>query len=357
MINLTIARQRIYAQRLVTGKFERPEDVVRWLGCVQAQEYPGAQWGLGLRMWNPSADVVADSFNAGRILRTHILRPTWHFVLPEDIRWITALTARRVQAFCASYYRQQNLDAPMLARCLDIIVRALEGGNYLTRKALGTALAQAGISTNALQLGFITLYGELEAVLCSGPRQGKQFTYALFDERVPAAPALDRDQALAALAVRYFTSHGPALLRDFAWWSSLTVAETKTGIALAGDQLVKETIDGRDYWRAPSVPPANAPLPETLLLPPFDELTVAYKDHSNTLDPVYNPQAASLPYGGAILLGGEMIGYWKQTIHKGRVSLKLIPFCPLTKTETDTIADAAERYGEFLSLETETVMA
>jgi hypothetical protein len=228
-----VAWQRVYNQRLEGPKFQRPGDVVAWFGAVQAQEYALAKWALGLRMEYATDDIIEQAFTDGAILRTHVMRPTWHFVTPADIRWILELTAPRVHAANGTMYRRLELEDALFGRSDEIIARAVEGGRHLTRAELGAALSVAGIdTTNGMRLGYIVHHAELEGVVCSGPRRGRQHTYALIAERAPQARRLARDEALAELTRRYFTSHGPATVKDFAWWSGLTIADVKAGLAM-----------------------------------------------------------------------------------------------------------------------------
>src|SRR4051812_34415361 len=204
-----ICRRRLAGQFLTTPGPETGAEVVRALGAVQAQDYAGAKWAVAQRTTGRSDAEIERELETGRILRTHVMRPTWHFVTPADIRWLIELTAGRVKAINASYHRQLGLDAATVARSNEVIAKSLQGGRFLTRAELGKALEQAGIDTAGLRVGFLTGAAELDAIICSGPRLGKQFTYALLEERAPQAKSLPREQALAELARRYFTSHGP----------------------------------------------------------------------------------------------------------------------------------------------------
>src|SRR5690242_12008135 len=206
-----LVQLRVCNQRLQSSEFQRPVEVVRWLGAVQAQDFYGAKWALGLRMVEATHETIEDAFNGGEILRTHVMRPTWHFVAPEDIRWLLALTAPRVNVRCGPNYRKYELDEATLRRSNKILTKALQGGKHLTRAEIKATLNRSGVAADdVVRLAHILLRAELDGVVCSGPRMGKQFTYALLEERVPAAKPLARDEALAKLALTYFRSHGPA---------------------------------------------------------------------------------------------------------------------------------------------------
>jgi hypothetical protein len=220
---------------------------------------------------------------------------------------------------------------------------------------LGAALAQGGVSVDGLRLASLVGHAELDGIVCSGPRRGKQFTYALLDERVPKAPALTRDEALAALAGRYFTSHGPATIPDFVWWSGLTVGDARRGIAGAGGNLVRESMGGIDYWLAPPAELAAPPIPRgaVYLLPNYDEYTVAYRDRGAFFDAAFaGPPAAreNVPFGNAIVLDGRVAGWWKRTLRKGTVVVDARWLAEPSAAQTRAFADAVERYAAFLGL-------
>ncbi len=346
-----IAIQRLYNQHLEGQKFQTPGEVVAWLGAVQAQEYALAKWALGLRMEQATDDGVEQAFNDGAILRTHVMRPTWHFVTPADIHWILELTAPRVHQFNAYMYRKLELDDALLRRSSVVIASALEGGKHLTRAELGAALAQAGIDTaDGMRLGYIVHYAELERIVCSGSRRGKQHTYALLDERAPRARRLSRDEALAEITLRFFTSHGPATVKDFSWWSGLTVADVKAGLAMLGSRLLHEEIDGQTYWFSASLSPIEAPPLRGHLLPVYDEYTIAYKNHSAVLDPMYAELVKDGFFTSAFALRGEIIGMWRRTFSRKSVVIESAPFRPFTAAEREAFAEATQRFGAFLGM-------
>ncbi len=347
--NPDIAHQRLYNQHLAAAPFEKPEEVVQWLGAVQAQEYAHAKWALGLRMQDVPDTVIEQAFTTGAILRTHVMRPTWHFVTPADIRWLLALTAPRVNAVNAYMYRQLELDDALFLQSNAVIAKALEGERYLTRLELGAALAQAGIVAGGMRLGYIVHRAELDAIVCSGPRRGKQFTYALLDERAPQVKTLERDEALAELARRYFTSHGPATLKDYSWWSGLTAADAKAGLEMVKSHFEQAVIEGNTYWFSPHVLTPAGASPTAHLLPAYDEYTIAYKDHRAILDPQYLKQVIS-GNGIVIVINGHIVGTWKRILKKDMVIITPTLFTPLGQAEDQALNEAVLRYGKFLDL-------
>src|SRR5947209_7142471 len=281
MTNFEIAHQRLHNQLITQQTFEKASDVVRWLGAVQSQDYAAAKWALGLRMQNSTDDLIEQAFTDGTILRTHVMRPTWHFVLPADIRWMLALTAPGVLATIAYYDRTLGLDDTVFTHTNTVLAKALQGGKQLTRAELASVLQQVGIATDNVQrTGHVLMHAELDGIICSGARSGKQFTYALLDERAPQARTLDRGEALAEFARRYFTSRGPATLQDFVWWSGLTVADARTGLEMVTSQLMYEIIDDQTYWFSPSTSPTKDLSQTVYLLPNYDEYIVGYTDRS-----------------------------------------------------------------------------
>lgn len=355
MTGQAIAQQRFYAHQLLQPHCPQPAAVVAWLGAVQAQDYAGAKWSVAQRLPTATDATIEQAFADGAILRTHVLRPTWHFVAAADIRWLLALTAPRVHALNAPYYRKAGLDAATLKRSNDVLAQALQGGQQRTREELAVALQQAGIATDGeLRLTYLVMYAELEGVIASGARRGKQFTYALLGERVPPTRPLTREEALATAVQRYFASHGPATIADFVWWSGLTVADATVGIALAGEQLAQTVMDGKRYYHAPqAMTLTNDGLntaPNAWLLPTFDEYLLSYADRSAALD----PQAAHIwngshePFTSSIVIDGMVVGIWRRTFKGKQVVIEMRSYRPLTGDEEQAVADAMQRFGDFL---------
>ena len=274
-----VAARRLSNQLISRTGLRRAEDVVAWLGAVQAQEYGPAKWALGLRMTDGASDAAIErAFADGRILRTHVMRPTWHFVTPSDIRWLLELTGARVKQRIARYDLQLGLDARTITRGIGIIERTLAGGRYQTRTELAGALQRAKLPLSGPRLGNLAMHAEAEGVICSGPRVGAKSTYALIAERAPHAPSLPRDEALDALGRRFFRSHGPATIRDFVWWSGLTTADAKRAVEMI--RARRETIGHHEYWSVGRAAVATRPQ-VAHLLPIYDEYLVAYRDRDH----------------------------------------------------------------------------
>jgi len=351
MPNLDLARQRLHNQHISAPAFDQPEAVVDWLCAVQSQDYTAAKWALGMRGSGISDAAVEQAFTDGAILRTHVMRPTWHFVTPADIRWMLMLTAPRVHQLSAYYNRQLELDDALFVRSDELLAKALQGGKQLTRVELGTILKDAGIATDDLRLAYIVGHAELEALICSGARRGKQFTYALVDERAPNARVLPRDEALAELTRRYFVSHGPATLPDFVWWSGLTVTDAKAGLESVRDHLIEDVIDGTSYWLGESSPTAREN--SAYLLSNYDEYQVGYKDRTASFDSpnihALDPRGNFL-FSHVIIIDDQIVGTWKRTFRKAEVVITPKFVAPLTAAQDQAFLDAAQRFGEFVGL-------
>ncbi len=273
-----IAR-RMRAQRLTAPMAADPAAVVAWFGAVQAQDYQGAKWALTLRAPALTDARIDRALADGTIIRTHGPRPTWHFIAQADARWVLTAVAPRVQLRSRTMYRTYEIDAALMTHARRIVEKALGGGQFLTRAAIGKALAAKGIEAAGIRLGLMVFVLELDQVVCSGPRQGKQFTYALFDERVRGALVLPPDEARTALAARYVASHGPVTVNDFVWWSGLTVGEAKRAFEAVSPALRTEQIGEDTYWSSPTEPKATRrDVPPVHLMPNYDEYFIAYRD-------------------------------------------------------------------------------
>ena len=341
-----ILPHRLRAQRLRGTPFESPRDVVGWLGAMQAQEFHLAKWSIAQRTRDANLAAIDQALADGVIVRTHVLRPTWHFALGEDIRWILKATAPRVNALNAHYERKYTLDAKVLTRSSGIIAKALEGGTHLTRQELASVLKRAGIRAQGTRLAYIVMRAELDAIVCSGARRGKQHTYALLDERVPRAKTLDRDAAIAELTTRYFTSRGPATLKDFLTWSSLTVKEGREGLALAARALESDVLDGKTYWfGAGAARPARSAPPTADLVQCYDEIIMSYSDSRDN-----SFRVGQGPFYHAVLMDGRLVGHWRPVAKGKNVRLDMALRRSLDRAETKALDKAIDAYGRFLGV-------
>lgn len=347
-----ILKLRLHHTGLARSPFQSATEAVAHLGAVQAQDFGAAKWALGMRVRKSSDEGIEKAFNEGAILRTHVLRPTWHFVMPEDIRWMLELTTPRVKAFMSSYNRKLELDARLFAKSNKTIVKALEEDVHLTRQELKAILTKTGIKTDVQRLAHIIMQAELDGLICSGPRRGKQFTYALLEERVPKVKKLTREHGLARLALNYFSSHGPAQLKDFSWWSGLASKDAQAALDSTTSRLESATVDSKLYWFTPSSRVAMPKAPFARLLSIYDEYTIAYKDRSYLGDGRIAEKLIAMGNAltSVIILDGKIAGTWKRELKTNSVELALSPFQKPTKAEMRAIEAEVERYGKFLGL-------
>ena len=324
--------------------------MVRHLLAIQSQDYPNAKWAVAQRLDGVREAELDRAFDAGEIVRTHVLRPTWHFVAPEDLRWLLALTAPRVRQAIAYQHRVLEIDPPLAARSRKVIVRALRGGGALTREDLGTRLRDAGIDATGLRLAYLVGDAELEAMICSGPRRGKRHTYALVQERLPPAPPRPREEALAELGRRYVEGHGPAQVADLAWWSGLTVAEARVALESATPPLVREEAGNRTFWVAPSSPAPRVDSPVLHLLPNYDELLVAFRDRTDAFHPDLPTalRVAQVILGHVVTRDGLVVGSFRRRDEAASTELDLDLAVPLDPNDRQALRVAVERFETFL---------
>lgn len=347
MIPADVARQRLLSQHACGDGLPTPRDVVRHLGAVQAQDYRGGLWAVGLRAGGSDESTVENALADRSILRTWPMRGTLHLVAAEDARWMLQLLAPRVVAGLAGRYRQLELEPAVFLRAGRVFEKVLQGGGQLTREEMYGLLQAARIAPKGQRGIHILQRLAQDGVLCFGPRKGKQQTFVLLDEWIPRAGPRARDEALAELALRYFRSHGPATAQDFAWWTGLTLREASAGLDAAAALLSRDSCEGRDYW-GPGTESGTAKLnPAALLLPPFDEFLVAYRDRGASLDPAHAVHLASL-LSPTIAVRGRIVGTWTRTLGRDAVKVAARLFSAWNESELRAIRSAARRYGAFI---------
>ncbi|MDP9202873.1 MAG: winged helix DNA-binding domain-containing protein [Gemmatimonadota bacterium] len=351
MPRLDICNQRLANQHLSKQTLEKPSEVVRLLGAVQAQDYGVAKWGVAQRTRNATDAAVEKELSEGAILRTHVLRPTWHFVVAADIRWMLALTAPRVKMILAHHDRTLEVDEAVIRRSRAAMTKALEGGKQLTRAELSKVLERARIRTESTQrLARLVMHAELDGVVCSGALREKGFTYALLEERVPRAKPLERDEALFELAKRYFNTRGPATVDDFAWWSGLTKADAKRGLQGAESGLEQQIIEGRRYW-FPTPARLRTKSPVARLLPNFDEYFIGLKDRSAMLSTITTlglEGEVGFLGGHLLTINGQVVGGWRRTFSGTKAIVEQKVLTTLGDVERRSIAREVQRFAAFL---------
>lgn len=351
MSDMAIARRRLLSQSIAPAALDAPVEVVRRLGAMQAQDYLGALWAIGLRLRAATEQTVEQAIRNREIVRTWPMRGTLHFVAAEDVRWLLALLTPRVLVGMAHRRRQLELDSATLARSEALFTAALQGGRQLTRPEMMAVLEQGGINPVGQRGYHLLAWAAQNGLICFGPRQGKQDSFVLLDEWLPNGKTFSREAALAELARRYFTGHGPATLHDLMWWSGLTAADARAALEMVEAQLVQETVDGRTYWFSPVPDTDAANVPDVHLLPGFDEYLLGYRERSAVLEPAH---ATKIVPGGngmfkpMLVIDGRVVGTWQRTLRKVKVVVSFAPFEPPTPAQMENAVTAAEAYGRFL---------
>ena len=343
-----IARWRLHSQRLAGATADDPASVVRDLLAVQAENHPQASWAVACRCGAGSEAAIAGVYDEGAMLRTHVLRPTWHFVLPDDIGWLLDLTRPRVSRSFERQLEQEGIARRDWERGASIIADALAGQQHLTRGQLGVRLADAGMEVTGHALILLAGYAELHALICSGPRRDNDHTYALLVERAPATRRLEGDEARAEIALRYFTGHGPATDRDLAYWATMTLRDVRTGLADVADRLGSFQWQGSTYWYGQDRPAGDTIAPRAHLLQVLDEYYRGYQDSRALLDLAGLKAVGRESSTGMTIIDSQIVGDMSRVLEPGTVTFRIRLLRPLDDGEEAAVHDAARRYGRYL---------
>lgn len=344
------------ANQHITGKHcNTPKEIVGWMGAMQAQDFSMAKWAVGVRRPGSTEHEIEAAINQGEILRTHVLRPTWHFVSADDIRWMLELTATRISSGMKSRHHHLGLTPALVTRSLNVIEKSLSDGVHKPRETLIAELKGAGIPTDENRASHLLLRAELDGLICSGEIEAGKPKYALLDERVRKKDKITREEALARLARIYFSSRGPATIQDFCWWSGLPGKDGQLAVELVKSEIMAEKIDGLIYRFAA---PASMPKEDTaaiILLPAYDEYLIGYTDRSAALpDEAFQKVVSNNGIFRPILVVcGRVAGVWKRAMKKEKVILEVELFDASPGIQGDRIEKAAYFYGRFLEKDIE----
>lgn len=346
----TIACVRLQSHQLDRPLFNTPKELVQWMGAIQAQEYNMAKWAVGIRLASATLADVERALREGEILRTHVMRPTWHFIASEDIRWMLRLTGARIKAANEQYAKSINLEIEPkeFSKFNELAVRILEGGRSLTRDELGEAMGRAGSPVDTYRLRRCIMCAEADGILCSGADKGTKQTYALLEERAPAVADLHRDEALALLASRYFKSHSPAGLNDFVWWSGLTTGEARKAIDFINAELIKEKTETQELYVHETYRDTATTANTLHLLPSYDEYLISYKERTTVLAAEHHSKAFNRwgIFYPVVAYKGRIAGNWKKPAKKGGEP-DITWFDKNTKISSTLIKKAREKYLAF----------
>ncbi len=348
MTALEIANIRLFNQQIYTQQYKNVVELVEWMGAIQAQDFLMAKWAIGLRIKNNTEQIIEEAFNNGEIIRTHIMRPTWHIVSAHDLTWMMSLTSQRILNSAKGRQTELELTDEILIKCTKIVEKSLSIETNLTRSEIAEILNKHKIITNENRLSHILFYLELKSVICSGPIINNKLSYALFHKRVQYIKNLTFDEALAELAVRYFKSHGPATINDFIWWSGLSSREAKIAIESNKSKFITENIGSEKYLFSE---PLQINLKNTVsLLPAYDEFLISYKNRSASISEHIVKQAISSNgiFWPIITINGQVEGIWKRSIRKNNVEIELKFFTSMNKSNKELIKMEIEKFEHFI---------
>jgi hypothetical protein len=344
-----ISSLRLQNQQIASTNFKTAKELVNWMGAMQAQDFNQAKWAIGARLPHLTEKQIESAFNDGEIIRTHLMRPTWHFVSADDIYWLLELTAKHIKSTTKSRHRDLGLTESELQKSKEVFIKSLEGNRSLTREELSDQLNQAGINTYEQRLPHILMDAEIDGIICSGSISAKKQTYALLAERVPVKKTFSKEESLAKLAEKYFTSHGPATVADFTWWSGLPVSQARKAIELNNQNLISETIDNEMYCFAESQLKAS-PLPDSAyLLPAFDEYLVSYKNRKAAISSEDHGKAVSNNgiFWPITVIDGMISGRWKKTNKKNLITIEFDHFRTHNSAEKKMLEQASKAFEHF----------
>ena len=325
---MKIPNIRLQNQQLLNPLFCQPKELVSWLGAMQAQNYSMVKWAVGMRLKSATIQTVEEALRKGEILRTHVMRPTWHLVAAEDIRWMLKLSARRIKSANDSFAKGYDLEITdeLYAKSYNLLEKILCGNKSLTKQEIAEHFCCSGILVDAdnHRMTRFMVRAEQEGIVCSGEDKGGKYTYALLEERVPPVPEITKDEALARLARGYFRSHAPAVLQDFIWWSGLPVSEAKQAIYLIESELTAEQWNGQTWYVHEACRTRGKVSGRLHLLPSYDEYLLGYKDRTDVLPKEHYPKAFTNNglFYPVILHEGQVIGNWSKSAKKGSASIE-----------------------------------
>ena len=341
---------RMHNQRLATSSCAGAQELAGHMGALQAQSYRMVKWALGLRLGGTTKEDIEQAIADGKIIRTHLLRPTWHFVAAKDLRWMLKLTAPRIKVAARSRQKQLGLSEELISRSKVVVGDALAKEKYLSRKELVVKLEEAGFENKDNLASHLLLHAELDGIICNGPSKNNNYTYALLDERIPGFEKFTKDEALAELVRRYFQSHGPATLEDFTWWSGLTKTSARKALEMIGPDFTSAEIGSQEYWFDEKQSLGNDS-EQAYLLPAYDEFIISYRNRDMIIPEGENRKKAISNNGifrPVILHNGQVIGLWKRSVKKEAVYVELDFFERPSKKIRSRVETAAEKFAFFL---------
>ena len=351
MTHSDISTIRAYNQQLNQSQFSTAKELVGYMGAMQAQDFPMARWAVGLRLAEATDKTIEAAYNNGEIIRTHVMRPTWHFVSPADIYWMIELTAPRIKPLLKSGDLKLELTPKLLNKCYQLIENELSSNGSITRGDLKQLFENAKINTDENRLSHIMMNAELDSLVCSGPLKNTKLTFALLSERVPHKQTLSKDESLAELAKRYFSSHGPATIQDFVWWSGLSVSDAKKSIEINKNILISETIENEVYWFS-NLSSLQTNQSVVHFLPAFDEILISYRNRNAIINTSHNKKAISDNgiFRPIIVVNGHVAGIWRRATKKNRIEIEISLFFQHDNEIISLIEYEVSNYVKFINM-------
>lgn len=339
---------RTASQQLISPLFDDPKQLVGWMGAIQAQDYNMSKWAVGIRLQSATIQKIEDALRRGEILRTHVMRPTWHLVAAADIRWMLKLSAPRLKSAMSAGNRQLEITESLYAKTNNLLEKILSGNNHLTRQEIGVEFCKADIAIDTSRMVYFMMRAEFEGIVCSGIDKDNKQTYALIDERIAQTENLYKDEALSRLATNYFRSHSPASLQDFVWWSGLSVTDAKQAINSIDSDLINDRFLSHNLFIHRSCNHELVVDDALHLLPAFDEYIISYKDRTTVLDLDHHPKAFNKngTFYPIIMYRGKVVGNWKRVAKKGKMDIETSFFEPIV-INPDMLQAATDRYKMF----------
>jgi hypothetical protein len=353
MNELNIPALREVNQKLGATKYRTAKEVTSWMGAIQAQDYSMSKWAIGVRLHNSTEASVDSEIDSGKIVRTHLLRPTWHFVSSDDIYWILKLTAPKIKALSGSREKQLELTNDVFSKSSRIIERSLRDNNHLTRSELIAELKKFSVNVEENRASHIFMRAELDGIICSGKQKNGKQTYAILEEWIPQGRRFTKDEALKELALRYFSSHGPATINDFTWWSGLNLTDARLAVKLNEGSFRAEVMANKTYLMADSLFESADYTDNFIMLPSYDEFLIAYNDRSASLSHVDNWKVISGNgiFYPLILHDGNVIGTWRRNLKKDKVVICKKIFIGGAPGVEKGIEISLAKYSEFIGKE------
>jgi hypothetical protein len=352
-----ISYHRLQNQQLIGSEFKTGQDIVGRMGAMQAQDFEMAKWAIGIRLPGSTQQTIESAINKGEIIRTHLMRPTWHLVSSDDIYWMLELTAPQIKASMKFRDKQLELTESVYKKSRSILERSLQGNNHLSREELISEYKKANIAVDMNRASHLLMRAELDGIVCSGRLKNGKPTFALLEEWVKKTKVVKREDALTLLANKYFTSHGPATIHDFKWWSGLTVSESKQALEMIKPKLVSETSGKQVYWFNSKESVLKFHDQTVQLLPAYDEFIISYKDRSAVFPHDDFRKAVSINgvFRPVIVIKGQVAGIWQKKVKNEHVIIETKFFRPYSKFLIRLVKNAAMSYGNFLNKKVEII--